>query len=127
MPHSFSCATVNTRGLNNTQKRRQVFRWLYMNKFQVIVLQEAYSSSEIEKLWSAEWGGKMFFCHNSTHIKGTVIMFNLSLDVEIVECITSEKGRIVILEAQIDDTKCIFVNIYAPNDLAQQEKFFDGL
>ena len=98
-----------------------------MNKFHVIVLQEAYSSSEIEKLWSAEWGGKMFFCHSSKHIKGTVIMFNLSLDVEIVECIISEKGRIVILEAQIDDTKFIFVNIYAPNDLAQQVKFFDGL
>ena len=95
-----------------------------MNKFQVIFLQEAYSSSEVEKLWSAEWGGKMFFCHGSKHSKGTVIMFNPSLDVEVVECTTSEKGRIIILEAQIDDTKFIFVNIYAPNDLAQQVKFF---
>ena len=69
----------------------------------------------------------MFFCHGSKHCKGTVIMFNPSLDVEMVECATSEKGRIIILEAQIDDTKFIFVNIYAPNDLAQQVNFFDGL
>ena len=69
----------------------------------------------------------MFFCHGSKHSKGTVIMFNPSLDVEVVECTTSEKGRIIMLEAQIDDTKFIFVNIYAPNDLAQQVKFFDGL
>ena len=38
--------------------------------------QETYSSSEIEKLWSAEWGGKMLFCHGSKHSKGTVIMIN---------------------------------------------------
>ena len=69
----------------------------------------------------------MFFCHSSKHSKGTVIMFNPSVDVEIIECTTSENGRIIILEARFDDTKYIFVNIYAPNDLAQQVKFFDAL
>ena len=40
----------------------------------------------------------------------------------------SEKGRIIIiLEAQIDDTKFILVTNYAPNDLAQQVIFFDRL
>ena len=48
-----------------------------MNKFQEIFLQETYSSSEIEKLRSAGWGGKMFFCHGSKHSKGTVIMLKL--------------------------------------------------
>ena len=54
-------------------------------------------------------------------------MFNLSVDVEIIECTTSEKGRIIILEARFDDMKFIFVNVYTPSDLAQQVKFFDGL
>jgi len=54
-------------------------------------------------------------------------MFNPSLDAEIIECTTSEKGRIIILEAWFDDTKFIFVNIYAPNDLAQQLNFFYSL
>ena len=57
----------------------------------------------------------MFFCHGSRHSKGTVIMFNPSLDAEIIECEMSGKGRI------------IFVNIYAQNDVAQQVKFFDNL
>ena len=69
----------------------------------------------------------MFFCHGSKHSKGTVIMFNPSLDVEIIECTTSEKGLIITLEARTDDTNFIFVNIYAPNGLAQQMKFFEGL
>ena len=127
MPHSFSCVTVNTRGLNSEQKRRQVFRWLHINKFQIIFTQETYCSSEIEKLWSAEWGGKMFFCHGSKHSKGTVIMLNPSLDAEIIECTMGEKGRIIILEVRIDSTTFVLVNTYAPNDLAQQVKFFDNL
>ena len=70
----------------------------------------------------------MFFCHGSKHSKGTVILFNPSLDVEIIECKTSEKGLVIILKARIDTAKFIFViNIYAPNDLAQRVKFFDGL
>ena len=82
---------------------------------------------KLKKFWSAEWGGKLFFCHGSKHSKGTVIMFNPSLDVEIIECTTSLKGLITRLEARIDDTKFIFVNIYAPNGLAQQMKVFEGL
>ena len=127
MPHAFSCVTLNTRGLNNMRKRRQVFRWLHINKFQVIFLQETYSSSEIEKLWSAEWGGKTLFCHGSKHSKGTVIMFNPSLEVEIIEYTVSQKGRLIILEAQIDNTTYVFVNLYAPNDLAQQVNFFNNI
>ena len=49
-----SCVTLNVRGLNNERKRRQVFRWLHGRKFQIIFLQEAYSSRDIEKIWSAE-------------------------------------------------------------------------
>ena len=40
----------------------------------------------------------MLFCHGSKHSKGTVIMFNPSLDVEIIEYTVSQKGRLIILE-----------------------------
>lgn len=53
-------------------------------------------------------------------------MSNQSVDVEITEWTTSEKGQIILLEAQLDDTKFIFLHIYAPFDLAQQVKFFDS-
>ena len=61
-------------------------------------------------------GRQNVFCHSSKHSKETVTMFNLSVDVEIVECTGTEKGQIIILQAQFDDMKFIFVNIYAPND-----------
>lgn len=53
-------------------------------------------------------------------------MSNQSVDVEITEWTTSEKGQIILLEAQFDDTKFIFLHIYAPFDLGQQVKFVDS-
>jgi len=59
--------------------------------------------------------------------KGTVIMFYPSIDVETIECTTSEKGRIIILEARFDDTKFISVNIYASKGLDKREMFGDQI
>jgi len=53
-------------------------------------------------------------------------MSNQSVDIEITEWTISEKRQIILLEAQFDDTKFIFLHIYAPFDLAQQVKFFDS-
>ena len=46
-------------------KGGKFFRWLHGRKFQIIFLQEVYSSRDIEKIWSAEWGGKEVFCHGT--------------------------------------------------------------
>ena len=61
MAYNLSCTTLNVRGLNNARKRRQAFRWLYERRFQVIFLQEVYSSRNLERVWSAEWGGKVVY------------------------------------------------------------------
>jgi len=54
------------------------------------------------------------------------MMLNLSVEVEIIECATNEKSRILTLEAQFHDMNFIFVNINARNDLAKQVKFFES-
>ena len=46
---NLSCVTLNVRGLNSECKRSQVFRWLHGRKFQIVFLQEVYSSRDIEK------------------------------------------------------------------------------
>ena len=73
---NLSCMALNVRGLNNERKMRQVFRWLHRRKFQIIFLQEVYSLRDIEKIWSAEWGGKVVFCHGTKHSCGTTSLFH---------------------------------------------------
>lgn len=78
-----SLITFNLRGLNSSRKRRAIFRQLHHKNASIIFLQETYSTNNSEKVWCNEWGGKIYFCHDSKHSKGIAILFNPKLNVKI--------------------------------------------
>ena len=78
---SHKLLTLNVRGLNSSRKRRQVFRWLHLQRSDIIFLQETYSSKTTIKQWEAEWGGKVVASHSTTHSKGVMILFKPNLNV----------------------------------------------
>ena len=63
------CLSVNNRGLNKSIKRRSFFRWIHNQNVHFTFLQEMHSSKLSADVWSAEWGGKVFFCHGTTNSK----------------------------------------------------------
>ena len=66
----------------------------------------------------------MFFSHGTNHSKGVMILINPSLECKIEKCITDKNGRFIILKLSFDEQSIVLVNIYAPNDVQQQLKFF---
>ena len=118
MAINLSCVTLNVRGLNNERKRRQVF-------FRQVLLQEVYSSRDIEKIWSAEWGGKILFCHDTKHSYGTLVLFHPSLDVDVEHVEVGKRSREIVLCAKIDDYRFTFINVYTPNDLKPKWNFLN--
>lgn len=76
-------ASVNIRGINKSLKRKATFRLLHTRKVSVAFLQETYSSKAQENIWSAEWGGKIYFNHGSKHSKGVAILFDPKLTVTV--------------------------------------------
>ena len=40
------------------------------------------------KTWEAEWGGKVFFSHGSTHSKGVMILVNPKVELKIEKVIS---------------------------------------
>ena len=113
--------------MNKSIKRRSIFRWLHNQKFHFTFLQETYSSKECAQIWEAEWGGKVYFSHGSSHSKGVMTLVNPNLDVKVEKCIQDTNGRFLILDLLIDELHLILVNIYAPNDANQQVTFFKEL
>ena len=85
--------TLNVRVLNSSRKRRQVSRWLHLQRLDIIFLQETYSSTETIKRWEAEWGGKLVASHGTTHSEGVMILFNPNLNVIINETLADKNGR----------------------------------
>ena len=51
--HRVKLISLNVRGLPNDNKRRAIFSYLKTQKAVIFCLQEKYSSSEDEKVWSA--------------------------------------------------------------------------
>ena len=119
--------TLNVRGLNSQRKRRAIFRKLHKMNASIIFLQETYSSSDQEKMWSNEWGSKIYFCHDSKHSRGVAILFNPKLKIAIENQSQSEDGRVLVLQILVEDLKIVCANIYAPNDPSPQIKFFKEL
>ena len=119
-----NAVSFNARGLNKAMKRRKLFRWLHLNKFDVVFLQETYSDASLEAFWRTEWGGDIFFAHGSKHSRGVMILFKPSLCKEVTNVMRDKNGRFLIVNTTIGDDEFCFVNIYAPNDQTQQIAFF---
>ena len=65
--------SLNVRGLSNTLKRRETFRWLGMKKFSIFFLQEVHCTKEKEPLWSSEWRSSAFFSSLSSARAGVCV------------------------------------------------------
>ena len=80
------------------------------------------------RIWSAEWGGQIFYYHGSDHSKGVCVLIkpNSPIQVEVVEL--DMNGRFIILRLKTPgDTSFNVVNIYAPTDYREQTNFIESL
>ena len=57
----FVICSLNVRGLSNTVKRREIFRWLKLKNFAIYFLQEVHCTQEKENWWTSEWGFSAIF------------------------------------------------------------------
>ena len=121
------CLSLNVRGLNKSIERRTVFRWLHKQNHHIIFLQESYCSKDLEPIWENEWGGKAFFSHGTNHSKGVTTLINPSVNCKVVKVTSDIQGRFIILKLSLEEKVSVLVNIYPPNDLAQQVAFFKRL
>ena len=101
---NFKFQSLNVNGLNKSIKRRSIFRWLHHRKYDFTFLQETYSSIEHARIWEAEWGGKVFFSHGTSHSKGVMTLINPILDFKVEKSICDKNGRLLILDLIVDDT-----------------------
>ena len=79
-------------------------------------LQETSSKEDVEKIWSAEWGGQIIFSHGSEHSRGVCIL----LSAENMDVFLIPFTLIVIAKVNIGDEQLFVINIlYAPNKGAE--------
>ena len=104
-----------------------MFRWIKRGNIDVCFIQESYSAQECERIWRNEWGGDILFAHGGNHARGVLALIRPGLDIKIVNSFTDGIGRILLLDALIQDERFSLINIYAPNAEESQVCFYSQL
>ena len=54
----FKLLSLNVRGVRAATKRKALFTWLNERRYDIIFLQETYSTVDVEDSWRTPWRGK---------------------------------------------------------------------
>ena len=76
-----------------------------------VLIQETYSKPDDEKVWSAEWGGKLFFCYGIVHSKGVCSLLNPNSTFNFDVSQTDHQSRILISKLKSCEEILFIVNI----------------
>ena len=90
-------------------------------------LQETHSSKVTEKIWSNEFNGDLFLSHGKTNSCGALVGFYANISYFVRKKLSDGSGRILVLDATIDGTEYLLINLYNGNTEPEQLKILESL
>ena len=92
-----------------------MFSWLTKKNADILLLQETYSTIEIERKLSQEWKPwNCIFSNGTYHSKGVAILIRNTLNYDINNCVSDPNGRFIIMDVNVNGQEFVIVNMYAP-------------
>ena len=110
------------KGIQKSEKRIKIFDYiensLSPNRF--IFLQETHSSADDEKRWCDQLNGNFYFSHGKTNSCGVATWYVGPKSFVLANETVDKNGRLLLIEAIVDDVKFVLINIYNCNTESQQ-------
>ena len=78
--------------------------WLNERKYDIVFLQETYSTVEVEDIWKTQWQGKLFFSHGTNRSCGVMALVRSDLDFKLNSVNADNEGRYLIIEAEVQSS-----------------------
>ena len=117
----------NVNGIQSTKNRIKMIQY-FKNKLLlqgILFLQETHSTESNEASWRDEFNASLFFSHGSSNSCG--VGFLGQFNVNILNQMCENKGRILILNATIDAKNFVLINLYNPNTENEQIEVLNTL
>ena len=108
--------SLNVRGLSNTMKRGETFRWLKMKKQAVYFLEEVHCTKDKKHIRCTEWGYSAIFSSFSSASAGVCVLFNNNFNFQILKSFSDQEGTFAMVDIKLESEILTLVNIYAPNE-----------
>ena len=110
------CFSLNVRGLNDTNKRKKVFNWLVDQNSDIVFMQETFCTEKLLPYFNSNWKGEVFHSlTDSSHSRGTCILFKHNYKVNLLGKHCSSDGRILLIDIETNDMQMTLLSVYAPN------------
>ena len=87
-------------------------------------MQESHFIEKNEKTINNEFDGKMFHSYGNTQSKGVSIYVKNNLKCKTINEIKDTEGRIILINIEINENIFTLINVYAPNQHKNRNKFF---
>ena len=125
---NLNVVSLNVRGLQNTNKRNRIFQYFKIKKYDVILLQETYSTPEDKNKWKKEWKGPAFFSSLSNHKYGVAILCtNNKNKLKATYASSCKAGNHISIDIETELISYRITSIYAPNIPKKMKIFFQKL
>ena len=100
----------NVKGIRKSEKRIKIFEYLKnsISPNGFIFLQETHSSVN---WWCDELNGSLYFSHGETNSGGVAIGYVGSKSFVLANQSVDKNGRLLLIEAIVDDVKFVLINI----------------
>ncbi|KAJ8036450.1 LINE-1 reverse transcriptase-like [Holothuria leucospilota] len=108
--------SLNCRGLNNSNKRRDALDYLGKTKGDIYCLQDVHWNERLKESISLEWNGSCYISPGTSNSRGVAILISAEANVTVDKIHCDSDGNLIALVIKTL-TYCIsLVVIYGPND-----------
>ena len=116
---------LNCRGLASDHvKRRDIFERC-RRKYDITLLVDTHSSTEVEKCWANEWGYKAYFNSYTSNSRGVAVLLKNSFEFEVLNVLKDNSGNFLILNISYFNMKHSLTVLYGPNE--DSPEFFENI
>lgn len=123
---AFKICSFNCNGLNNSNKRKDVFDFLRKTEANIFCLQETHLKADIENYIQASWGYKVWLSGCDTNKNGVAILFNNNFEYKIHNVVRDQHGCFIVMNVEFLKKKFTLVNLYGPSS-GDKPDFFDSV
>ena len=108
--------SLNCRGLDGLEKRRNILNYMKQTNVSICLLQDTHlTKDEYEQVWSF-WGFEIHLSLGKSNARCTAILFNNNFEYVILHQHRDEDGILLILEINaFNKYYFMLVNIYGQN------------
>lgn len=108
--------SLNCRGLQDSKKRKDVFKYIRESNASVYCLQDTHCTDEDENAVYSQWGFDILCSPGKTDSRGTLTLFNNNIEYKLSKVKVDSCGNYIISKILFANKYCItLVNLYGPN------------